>query len=99
MIRVVSAEPLPHCGLKFTFKDGVSGVFAVEPEQRGGVFLKLLDERLFNAVTINPDFGCVEWPGGVDLCPDVMHQAITGAASEAESHTAAALRDERKPNR
>ena len=40
------------------------------------MFLKLLDARVFNAVTVNPDFGCVEWPGGVDLCPDVMHQAM-----------------------
>jgi hypothetical protein len=25
---------------------------------------------------VNPDFGCVEWPGGVDLCPDSMHEEI-----------------------
>ena len=70
MIRIISAEPLPQCRLKVTFNDGVSGVFPVEPEQRGGVFLKLLDARVFNAVAVNPDFGCVEWPGGVDLCRD-----------------------------
>ena len=73
MIRIVSAEPLPECRLKVTFNDGVSGIFAVEPERRGGVFLKLLDAKIFNAVTVNPDFGCVEWPGGIDLCPDTMH--------------------------
>jgi hypothetical protein len=43
----------------------------------GGVFLKLLDAHAFNAITINPDFGCVEWPGGVDRCTDAMHQANT----------------------
>ena len=62
------------------------------------MFLKLLDARVFNAVTVNPDFGCVEWPGGVDLCPDAMHQAITGSESKAESRSAAALREEAKKN-
>jgi len=94
MIRIVSAKPLPGCRLKVTFNDGVSGVFAVEPERRGGVFLKLLDTKIFNAVTVNPDFGCVEWPGGVDLCPDTMHAAMTGA--EVELQPAAALREQGK---
>ena len=60
------------------------------------MFLKLLDARGFNPVTGNPDFGCVEWPGGVDLCPDAMHQAMTVSESEAELHSAAALREEKK---
>ena len=97
MIRIISAEPLPQCRLQVTFNDGVSGIFPVEPERRGGVFLKLLDARVFNAVTVNPDFGCVEWPGGVDLCPDTMHQALTGA--EAELHPLMALREDEKKNR
>jgi len=96
MIRIIAVEPLPQCRLKVTFNDGVSGIFPVEPEQRGGVFLKLLDAKIFNAVTVNPDFGCVEWPGGVDLCPDAMHQAMTGAAAETELHAPMALREEKK---
>ena len=98
MIRIVSAEPLPDCRLKVIFNDGVSGIFSVEPERRGGVFLKLLDTRVFNAVSVNPDFGCVEWPGGVDLCPDTMHQAMTGSESEAELPAAVALREDAKKN-
>src|SRR5208282_5469185 len=96
MIRIVSAEPLPDCRLKVTFNDGMIGIFSVEPERRGGVFLKLLDARVFNAVTVNPDFGCVEWPGGVDLCPDTMHQAMTGSEIEPEFRSAAALRENAK---
>jgi hypothetical protein len=84
--------------LKVTFNDGASGVFPVETERRCGVFLKLLDAHVFNAVTLNPDFGCVEWPGGVDLCPDAMHQEMTGSESETELHSAAALREETKKN-
>ena len=96
MIRIISAEPLPQCRLKVTYNDGVSGIFPVEPERCGGVFLKLLDARVFNVVTVNPDFGCVEWPGGVDLCPDAMHQAMTPSESETELHSAAALREEKR---
>ena len=95
--RIVSAKPLPGCCLKVSFTDGVSGVFTVEPERRGGVFMKLLDEKIFNAVSVNSDFGCVEWPGGIDLCPDAMHQTITGSKSGVERSLAGALREESKP--
>jgi hypothetical protein len=96
MIRIISAEPLAQYRLKVTFNDGVSGIFPVEPERRGGVFLKLLDAKTFNAVTVNSDFGCVEWPGGVDLCPDAMHRAMTGAVVKAEFHAPMVLREEKK---
>ena len=96
MNRIVSAEPLPDCRLKVTFNDGVSGIFPVEPERRGGVFLKLLEPQVFNAVTVNPDFGCVEWPGGIDLAPDAMHQTMSGSESEAELHSTMALREDGK---
>ena len=57
---------------------------------RGGVLLKLVELPIFNAATVNPDFGYVEWPGGVGLCPDAIHQAMTGSVSESEPHSAAA---------
>ena len=98
MNRIVSAEPLQDCRLKVTFNDGVSGIFPVEPERRGGVFLKLLDPRIFNAVTVNPDFGCVEWPGCGDLCPDTIHQAMAGSESEVELPAPAALSEDAKKN-
>jgi len=99
MIRIVSAEPLPQCRLKVAFNDGVSGIFPVEPERRGGVFLELLDTRVFNAVIVNPDFGCVEWPGGVDLCPDVMYEQIAGSKAEVEAYSAATLREDAKQHK
>jgi hypothetical protein len=96
MIRIVSAKPLSGYRLQVVFNDGLAGIFSVEPEQRGGVFLKLLDAKIFNAVTVNPDFGCVEWPGGIDLCPDAMHQTMTGSEPESELHQVAALREDGK---
>jgi Protein of unknown function (DUF2442) len=76
MIRLISAKPLPDYKLQVVFNDGTEGIFCVEPKQRGGVFLRLLDLNVFNAVSVNSDFGCVEWPGGVDLCPEAMHDQI-----------------------
>ncbi len=84
MIWIISATPLADYRLKVAFNDGVDGIFPFEPARRGGVFLKLLDLDVFNAVIINPDFGCVEWPGGVDLCPEYMHQVMSGAESTRE---------------
>jgi hypothetical protein len=76
MTRVISAESLRQCRLKVAFNDGVSGAFPVEPERRGGVLLNLLDARVFNAVTVNPDSGRLERRGGVDLCPHVVRQTM-----------------------
>lgn len=86
MVRIISARPLLDFRLQVVFNDGFAGIFPVEPGRRGGVFLKLLDPQIFNAVTVNPDFGCVEWPGGIDLCPTAMHEEMTaGEAFEKDS--------------
>ena len=96
MIRIISAIPLPGHRLNVTFNDGLDGIYSVEPERRGWVFLKLLEPDVFNAVVINPDFGCVEWPGGVDLCPETMHQVMSGAEAAREPHDV--LREEPRKN-
>ncbi len=98
MVHVVSAKPLSNYRLDVVFDDGVRGVFQVEPKRRGGVFLKLLDNAIFNAVTVNPDFGCVEWPGGIDLDPEAMHRLMTGSPSEMETSSPAMLREEARRN-
>ena len=83
MIHILEARPLEgHC-LWVRFSDGLEGCYAVAPERRGGVFMRLLDPAVFDAVTINGDFGCVEWPGGIDLCPTSMHDDIAAAKSAA----------------
>lgn len=98
MVRIETAQPLTGYRLKVRLNDGLEGIYPVEPERRGGVFLKLLAAKTFNAVTINPDFGCVEWPGGIDLCPDTMHQAMLGSAADVELPSPLALREDAKRN-
>jgi hypothetical protein len=96
MIRIVSANPLPGFRLKVAFDDGLTGIFSVEPERRGGVFLRLLTPGIFDAVTVNSDFGCVEWPGGIDLCPTTMHDAIASPKFQPVLDAPAALHDRRR---
>ena len=98
MVRIETVQPLAGYRLKVRFSDGFEGIYPVEPERRGGVFLRLLDAGVFHAATINPDFGCVEWPGGIDLCPDMMHRAMTGAKAPVEHISSATLREEGKRN-
>ncbi len=81
MTRVVEAKPLPGQRLWVRFDDGLEGTYAVQPERRGGVFQRLCDPAVFNAVKINVDFGCVEWPGGIDLCPNAMHAEMAQASA------------------
>jgi len=82
MIRVVFVKPLSEHRLQVRFHDGAEGVYAVEPARRGGIFLSIMPPEVFNAVRINEDFGCVEWPGGVDLCPTAMHEELVGTTAE-----------------
>lgn len=84
MIRLVEVIPLEGYRLKVRFNDGVEGVYSVEPQRRGGVFRKVQDLSVFNAARINPDFGCIEWPGGVDLCPHSMHQEMVASITAAK---------------
>ncbi len=83
MIRVVFAKPLSGHRLQVRFSDGTEGIYAVEPERRGGIFQKIIPPDVFNAVRINEDFGCVEWPGDVDLCPTSMHDEVAGSRAPA----------------
>lgn len=96
MVRIETVQPLAGFRLKVRFNDGLEGVYPVEPERRGGVFLKLTNPEIFNAVRINDDFGCVEWPGGLDLCSDTMHQAMSGVATAAEIPSPMMLREDAK---
>jgi Protein of unknown function (DUF2442) len=71
---VTQVEPLPGHWVRLSFGDGavhevdLSAVLAA-----GGVFAAIRDDRAtFEAVAVNTEFGTIEWPGEVDLDPDVL---------------------------
>ena len=56
----------------------------------GGVFEPLKDPAFFRQVRLNGEAGTIEWPNGVDLCPDVLYSRATGIPipfAEAEATT------------
>ena len=72
--RIVDVEPLAGRWLRLTFGDGaVHEVDLAVVLQTGGVFTAIRDDRaVFEAVAVDPQFGTIVWPGGVDLDPDVL---------------------------
>jgi len=73
--KIESVEPLDGFWIRATFSDGaikeidLSEVFAA-----GGVFKPIFEERsIFEQVRVNPESETVEWPGEVDLDPDVLY--------------------------
>jgi len=73
MTAIVEAVPLEQRWLRLTFADG--SVHEVDVAGlRAGVFAEIhANDEVFRSVRVNRRFGTVEWPGGVDLDPDVLH--------------------------
>lgn len=78
MERITSATPLPGYRLRLTFTDGAEGLVDLSDLVGQGVFAAWRDERVFAQVAIDPLTRTVVWPGGIDLCPDVLYSKVTG---------------------
>ena len=48
-----------------------------------GVFAALRDPDRFAELRVNPDTGTIEWPGGADIAPETLHDALTAQAGAA----------------
>jgi hypothetical protein len=78
--RVVAVRPLGAHRLELTFDEGTVGVVDFNDWLigAGGVFAPLADEAFFRQVRLCPEGGTIEWPNGLDLCPDVLYGRATG---------------------
>ena len=78
--RVVSVRPVERYRLELTFDDGVVGVVDLEGWLigTGGVMEPLTDRAFFQRVSIDEEAGTIQWPNGVNLCPDVLYSRATG---------------------
>lgn len=77
--RVTSVTVHPGFRLRVTFVDGTDGevdlhAFLARPKAAIGVFAPLRDPDVFARARVV--LGAVEWPGGPDLAPDAMYDAI-----------------------
>ena len=71
--RVTSFLCVRDYVLKMTFEDGLERTIDFEPILIGPIFGALRDRKLFKQVTLNQDFGALEWPNGADIEPTVLY--------------------------
>lgn len=75
LIKIRAAEALEGHWLRLSFSDGaVKDVNLSELLASGGVFSTIRDRRdVFEQVRVNPETQTIEWPGAIDLDPDVLY--------------------------
>jgi len=75
IITITDVQPLEGHRIQVTFSDGaVKEVDLSDVMGRGGVFAPIREHReIFEQVRVNPDSRTVEWPGEVDLDPEVLY--------------------------
>jgi Protein of unknown function (DUF2442) len=77
--RVRNLRVVEHGVLDVQFADGTQGVVDLRPRLSradlvGTVYEPLQDAAFFSQAAVH--LGAVEWPGEIDLAPDVMYDAI-----------------------
>lgn len=79
--RAVEVKHLNDYRLEVVFEDGVRAELDFSPMiAHGGVFAPLKDVNLFRQVQIDTEAETLVWPGGRDICPDVLYHLATGAS-------------------
>ncbi|MBO0767453.1 MAG: DUF2442 domain-containing protein [Solirubrobacterales bacterium] len=81
LISITEVKPLHERWLRLTFSDGaVKDVDVGQVLAQGGVFAPIRDNRsIFELVRIRPGSRTIEWPGDVDLDPDVLYGSLQPA--------------------
>jgi hypothetical protein len=73
LYRVVSFQIVDKYTIQVEFDDGLTKTINLEPMLHGPIFRPLRDPALFAQVSLNMDFGALEWPNGADVAPNVLH--------------------------
>jgi len=80
MERVVSVKSLGVHRIWVRFTDGFQGEVDLSHLAGRGVFRAWDVPGVFDQVFVDPIARTVAWPGGIDLCPDVLYARMTGKA-------------------
>jgi hypothetical protein len=75
IVHVTEVHPQDGYWVRLTFSDGaVKEIDLGELLAAGGVFAPIYEQReVFERVAVNHESGTVEWPGEVDLDPEVLY--------------------------
>lgn len=80
-MEIVDAKPQSGFRIFLKFNDETAGVVDLSPFAGKGVFSKWLENSFFDTVRVS-NSGALEWPGGLDLCPDALYMQLTGKSPE-----------------
>jgi len=82
LIKIRGVEVLEGHWLRLSFADGaIKDVDLGELLAAGRVFAPIRDRReVFERVHVNPETQTIEWPGEVDLDPDVLYGNFEAAS-------------------
>ncbi|MEK6323216.1 MAG: DUF2442 domain-containing protein [Acidobacteriota bacterium] len=92
--HVTSARALDDYQLEVSFDNGERRIFDVKPFLSRGIFVRLRDRSLFQAVRAVA--GSVEWPGGLDLSYETLYvggRPIEAPTPEGECSSAAGTQE------
>jgi len=75
MISITEVEPMEGLAIRATFSDGaVKEIDLSDLLGEGRAFAPIRESReVFERVRVNPESRTVEWPGEVDLDPEVLY--------------------------
>jgi hypothetical protein len=78
-IHIVEVGLRSGSRLYVRFNDGSRGEIDItQVVSFEGVFARLRDQREFEKVLLDPDWGTICWPPDLDLAPETLYERITG---------------------
>lgn len=93
LYRVVSFQIVDRYTIQVEFDDGLGKTINLEPMLYGPIFKPLRDPALFAQISLNKDFGALEWPNGADIAPNVLYYWSTYAPEIVKQRQEFALRE------
>jgi hypothetical protein len=93
LYRIVSFQIVDKYTIYVEFDDGLKRTINLEPILHGPIFKPLRDPAFFAQVSLNKDFGALEWPNGADIAPNVLHDWSTYAPRIIKQRQELALRE------
>jgi Protein of unknown function (DUF2442) len=73
-VRVSGAQVIDDYVLELTFEDGTIGRVSFAGREWKGVFEPFRDPATFAEVYVDPQFGTIAWPNGLDMAPEPLYQ-------------------------
>ncbi len=80
-MRIIAAKPLDDYCVQLSFDNGETGIVDLSYLVGRGVFVAWQQPGFFDKLVVT-EYGALEWPGELDLCPDALYLQMTGKKPE-----------------